>query len=876
MLEIRDTTRAFFSLPCPENTVQPNSGLLSQPYGVDSTGHSPVPYIPNVRDPHELGYTVITDKNLDEFTACIGNAVAVAIDTETPISGPSARQLRVMSAATRSPTGEERAWVFDARDYDPAILASALTGVEAAAWNANFDAGVLDRAIWKTTDTTTAMIWWDAQLADALLYQGRSGFNWYHGLAWATEYYLGIEAEGKGSVQISFDANSDLSETQLAYAAADAIETLWVADVIRGEIQRAGMSEICEIEQRARPFLDQMSRTGLPLDIPGWRAALEQIDNDRKRTLDELAMLTGGGQGSLFSPYVQPSWNPASEQQSRKIINEYETERVRNYFVETEGQNRLLGVTDSLGASTLRSIGGKLPTTLLRYRSTAKLLNTYGESMIEALGSDSRLHSQYLQVVGTNTGRLASRKPNVQNLSEQITKYIRPADSSRVFVYADLSQAELRYLAQVSSDSELRRAFSSGEDIHERTARSMFAIGETTTKNGDQTYSGAEVGELRQVAKALNFGIAYGLGAAGLARTLSDNGRKTTVEEGNELIQRYRSTYQGAAQWAKQKSAELHRVASAIEVVDWAETLQLAEVFATVNETKRMLRRKLRRWPKAEEIRGHLDELVLSAPSGADSERAVNTSRAIEKLLNSTPDVGTGVSDEQYNTQGCAQNHENAALKSYGQRDLIAWAMRFSEAVLVKDANTAFTYSARTICGRRIQFNIKTSNVCREVIARLTAKANPRLEALVTNCGLSENEINKAALSDKSCIDTVVYLMSMGENELLIPELRLAAKAEVHRTQNAWLNAPIQGGVADIVLRACAELDRTLRPLNSARPVLSVHDSIIIECDSSEANKVALVVQEALIAASEEICPEVCAAVDIDIRATLCASTVIS
>jgi ribonuclease D len=201
------------------------------------------------RSATEVPCTLVTERaQLAEMTDAVRSADRVAIDTEVPIDGPRRGQLRVMSIATRSGTWEQ-AFVVDARDLDPTLLAPALSGVTADAWNANFDARVIDAAVWSSADVTADLTWWDAQLADALIHQGRSGFTWYHGLAWATSHYLGIEAEGKGTTQLSYTASDELSASQIAYAAADALHTLWVADAIRAEIERARLDEICAIEQ---------------------------------------------------------------------------------------------------------------------------------------------------------------------------------------------------------------------------------------------------------------------------------------------------------------------------------------------------------------------------------------------------------------------------------------------------------------------------------------------------------------------------------------------------------------------------------------------------------------------------------------------------
>ncbi|HEY5650799.1 MAG TPA: DNA polymerase, partial [Acidimicrobiia bacterium] len=390
------------------------------------------------RDAGQVACTLV--HRLDQLgglrDALVG-ADRIAIDTEVPIDGPGRGEMRVMSIATRS-GAEERAFVVDARDLDPGRLAPVLSGITADAWNANFDARVVDAAVWNSSDTTTGIIWWDAQLADALIHQGRSGFNWYHGLAWATSHYLGIEAEGKGTVQLSYTAFDDLTSDQIAYAAADAVHTLWVADEIRAEIDTARLAEICRIEQEARPFLDQMERTGIPFDWDGWKSELERIEAQHRTAVGRLAALTGGGQGTLFDDVVEPTWNPASDMQVREILNRWAKPEVLAWTADRHGVARLLDDTDSMRAGVLREIGGELCEALLEYRNRAKILTTYGDSIGEHVHPDGRLRPQYLQVVGTNTGRLASYNPNAQNFAPGMKPYIRPPREDRVFVHADL------------------------------------------------------------------------------------------------------------------------------------------------------------------------------------------------------------------------------------------------------------------------------------------------------------------------------------------------------------------------------------------------------------------------------------------------------
>jgi DNA polymerase I-like protein with 3'-5' exonuclease and polymerase domains len=783
------------------------------------------------RDAGQVPCTLV--HRLDQLAGLRDALVAadrVAIDTEVPIDGPGQGEMRVMSIATRSPTGE-RAFVVDARDLDPGLLAPILTGVTADAWNANFDARVIDAAVWNTSDTTTHINWWDAQLADALIYQGRSGFNWYHGLAWATSHYLGIEAEGKGTIQLSYTATDDLTPEQIAYAAADAVHTLWVADAIRLEIDAARLTEICRIEQEARPFLDQMERTGIPFDWDGWKSELDRIGAQHRSAVGRLASLTGGGQGTLFDEVVEPTWNPASDTQVREILNRWAEPEVRAWTANRHGVSRLLDDTDSTRAGVLREIGGELCEALLEYRDRAKILTTYGDSIGEHVHPDGRLRPRYLQVVGTNTGRLASSNPNAQNFTPRMKPYLRPHHSDRVFVHADLSQAELRYLAQVAEDEPLRLAFARGDDVHLSTAVSMFGFDPERLAATDP----ARLKHFRQIAKALNFGIAYGSGAAALARTLTGEGTPTTTEEAAELLAQYRTTYPGTAAWAEKRIAEIRSISQETGAIDWQMTMRLARGFRAVQAIRRDFRQAESRWPTAAEI---------------------------------------------------VERHPGRMGAADGLGPEVEWLLRYSAPVALVSGGEPFRFSSRTLAGRRQQFELHLDRLflgaaigairsdapgMAEVRSRFERNHGVRLGVDRPGDTHLERQFEDRDLR-RSYIETIAD--ELGEpiaHELL----GRSARERVSAMVNAWRNAPIQGGVADIMLVAYAELDRRLRGIPNARPVQTVHDSVVIECDRTDARRVMIDVREALESASRRFCPEVQPRADVDVRSSLAESDIL-
>ena len=768
---------------------------------------------------------------LPELEQALVDAERIAIDTEVPVDGPKAHRLRVVSIARRDPEGAERAFVIDARDVDPTLLAPILSGVTADAWNANFDARIIDAAVWKTTHTTAELTWWDAQLADALLHQGRSGFTWYHGLAWATEHYLGIQAEGKGDVQLSYTADGDLTPEQVAYAAADAVETLWVGDAIRDAVRQAGLERICAIEMGARPFLDQMERTGLPFDWDGWQRELERIERQNREVVGELAELTGGGQGTLFDDIVEPTWNPASDRQVRQALNRWSEDHVRAWTAHRFGEARLLTDVDSVTATVLGEIGGDLCDALLRFRNLSKVLTTYGDSILEHVDDDGRLRPQYLQVVGTNTGRLASRNPNAQNFTPRMKPYVRPPDEDRVFVHADLSQAELRYLAQVADDAPLRAAFARGDDVHATTAATMFGFDPDALQRDDPD----RFKHLRQIAKALNFGIAYGSGAAALARSLTAEGSPTTVDEASELLAHYRRTYPGTAAWAEARIAEIDQIRAETTAIDWPTTMRLARGYTDVASIRRQFRKDRNRWPTAAEI------------------AAVHPDRH----------VGGG--------------GDEAGLAAE-----VAWLLQYSAPVALLGNGEPFTFASRTSSGRRQQFNLHLDRLFLAAAIEIVRSGEPELVAVRRRFEhdhgvvlhdarqpLSNGELARP-FEDRALRRLLVEAVAADVGQGVAHRfLQRAAGERVSAMVNAWRNAPIQGGVADIMLLAYADLQQRLRAYPGAEPIQTVHDSVVIECAANDAAKIVDDVRESLENASRHFCPDVVPRADVDIRRSL-------
>ena len=174
---------------------------------------------------------------------------------------------------------------------------------------------------------------------------------------------------------------------------------------------------------------------------------------------------------------------------------------------------------------------------ILEYRSLTKLKSTYCEGLLKVIADDGRIHTSFNQVE-TRTGRISSLEPNLQNipirteLGREMRKFF-VAGQGNMLVDADYSQIELRVLADLSNDENMINAFNNGEDIHTITASQVFGLPvEMVTK------------QLRSRAKAVNFGIVYGIGAFSLAKDIG-----VTRKEAQEYIDNYLATYSGVAKY---------------------------------------------------------------------------------------------------------------------------------------------------------------------------------------------------------------------------------------------------------------------------------------------------------------------------------------
>ena len=176
---------------------------------------------------------------------------------------------------------------------------------------------------------------------------------------------------------------------------------------------------------------------------------------------------------------------------------------------------------------------------LLEYRGLKKLLSTYIDALPELINPQTgKIHTSFNQAV-TSTGRLSSTNPNLQNipvrddLGREIRKAFIPDNTDCLFFSADYSQIELRLLAHISGDEVMQQAFRSGEDFHTLTASKVFHVPPEEVTH-----------QMRSRAKAVNFGIVYGISPFSLSQDIG-----VTVAEAKEYMERYFATYTGVRRY---------------------------------------------------------------------------------------------------------------------------------------------------------------------------------------------------------------------------------------------------------------------------------------------------------------------------------------
>jgi DNA polymerase-1 len=323
------------------------------------------------------------------------------------------------------------------------------------------------------------------------------------------------DVAGKGAKQITF--NQVALEEAGPYAAEDADislrlhQTLWPRLAAEPGLRRL----LEEVEMPLLPVLSAMERTGVLVDRDMLRQQSSELAN-RMQEIEQQAFEAAGQPFNLGSP---------------KQIQEILFDQLKLPVIKKTPKGQPSTAEDVLQELALDY---PLPRLIIEHRGMSKLKSTYTDRLPDRVDKDTgRVHTSYHQAVAA-TGRLSSSDPNLQNIP------VRTEEGRRIrqafvappgcrLVAADYSQIELRIMAHLSGDEGLLQAFAQGEDIHRATAAEVFGVDHERVSQ-----------EQRRAAKAINFGLIYGMSAFGLARQLGiDRGAA------QQYVDRYFARYPG-------------------------------------------------------------------------------------------------------------------------------------------------------------------------------------------------------------------------------------------------------------------------------------------------------------------------------------------
>jgi DNA polymerase I len=401
--------------------------------------------------------------------------------------------------------------------------------------------------------------------------------------------YLGLktihfeDVAGKGAKQITFNQVS--IDTAAEYSAEDADVTMRLHRCLWPQLAAVpALASLYEqIEQPLVPVLQRMERLGVLID----RAMLHKQSQELATRLHELtleAQREAGGDFNLESP-----------RQLQQIL----FERLQLPVLRKTPTGQPSTAEDVLEEL---AIDYALPKLILEYRALAKLRSTYTERLPEQIDERTgRVHTSYHQAIAA-TGRLSSTDPNLQNIP------IRSAEGRRIrqafiaphgflLLAADYSQIELRIMAHLSEDEGLLAAFAADRDIHQATAAEVFGIAPEAV-SGDQ----------RRAAKAINFGLIYGMSAFGLARQLK-------LERGaaQQYVERYFARYPGVRRYMDETRARAKRDGY-VETV-YGRRLYLPEI----NSRNRQLQQYAERSAINAPMQGTAADIIKRAMLGVDA-----------------------------------------------------------------------------------------------------------------------------------------------------------------------------------------------------------------------------------------------------------------
>jgi DNA polymerase I len=451
----------------------------------------------------DVPYTVVrAHDDLQMVLSAVEESATVALDLETTGLNPRTDRVRLLSLAIDTVDGGTFSYLIDCFQIDPKPLLEALADKELVIHNAHFELGFLFRMGFAPRQRVH-----DTMLMAAVL---GAGTREKVSLADCAHRYLGRSLD---KAEQRSDWSGALSESQLNYAAmdVDVLKPLWTA--IKARLIEAKLNRVAQIECRCLPDVVWMSDRGVAFARENWASLAQSAADECARVRAELDATAPAPPGSMFE-----GWNWESPKQVQEALTAV------GCSVENTSDWRLAQVDHPLGAL------------LRRYREVSKQATTYGHDWLKHVASDGRVYPHWRQF-GAWSGRMSCSEPNMQQMPRGEYRQCVAAPPGRVLVKADYSQIELRLAAKIANETVMIEAYRRGDDLHTLTAKQLLGTDDVSKSD-------------RQLAKALNFGLLYGMGARGLrgyARTAY--GVELTEEQAADYRSKFFQSYPGLAAW---------------------------------------------------------------------------------------------------------------------------------------------------------------------------------------------------------------------------------------------------------------------------------------------------------------------------------------